>query len=179
MKIKIQELAEEDIGNIMDYWLNPINDEYHRNLGINNTNYKKFVRSHPPKYLKQIATKPIDRIHATAIVNVDGRKLGHILLNNIQNNECVRMHFHIWRNHSKIDSLGGTISLLSKVFPLSLSYFFNTYDINSIIGEVAVHNKPANFVLNRLGYTLEKTVMANYWDEDQLYNRYVFRRGEQ
>ena len=94
-RIGIVDLAEEDIASIMDYWFNPDNLDFHKSRSVSfNEQSMKELESYDEYLRGQIAMAPQNRSSTTVIVTMDGRKIGHVLLNNIHDPEKQRMHFH-------------------------------------------------------------------------------------
>jgi len=83
-------------------------------------------------------------------------------LNDIRDDEKLRVHFHPWPNALPSKSFGQAVLFWRQAIPLSMEHFFSTYGINEIIGDVSVNNKIANFCLKRLGHRPVEVVEETY-----------------
>ena len=175
--LAIRDIKESDIPLIMDYWFNPKNQEYHSRRGSFGEAQRAALANDAELLLAQTKTPLMSRRSTTAIVEYRGRAIGHVLLNDIHSNEKRRMHFHAWPNTARIQNLGSVLTFLPKIVLVALDYFFQSYDIEYIIGDISAGNEPANYVLARMGFLPEETVEATYLGEMGRYSRYKFHRG--
>lgn len=174
--IGVRDFTSADIEPMLEYWLSPENERYHRRRG---TDPSKWI---DPDRERRALTTVVEtaipeRSHSAAVVVYKGQPVGHLLLNDVKAPACRRMHFHMWRRKIERSSLTDTITLTKKIVSLSLEYFFTTHGIDEIVGDVAVSNGAANFVLRAMRIFPSETVDESYLGETQAYNRYVFKRA--
>lgn len=160
---------------MLDYWLNPANLPYHKKRG---TDPKLWLDAEKEtQYFNQLVDTPLlDRRGGAAVPVLNDKAIGHVLLNDWQDDGKRRLHFHMWRHLVTHETLGGSIKLAQKIIRLSVEYFLATYPVTDIIGDVAVSNRPANHVLKSMGMTPSETLQASYLGEMQPYYRYRFTR---
>lgn len=174
MQITFRDPTESDIDAIMDYWFNPLNLDYHNSRGGIDEAGWDLLRAQPERLRANTALPIAERKNTTAIILVDGRAIGHTLVNAIREPEKQRLHFHLWRHQMTLGGLGTTVSLFRYLVPAIVAHFTQVYDMPYVTGDVAVTNRPANFILQRLGYMPAETVLASYLGDTQEYNRYRF-----
>ena len=159
----------------MDYWLNPANESFHQKRGPFSDAQKQLLVSQPEKILAQIRIPEKDRMHTTAILEVHGRAIGHLVLNDIRDEAKRRIHFHLWRKTGINHGLNHAAKMWDEVICLAKDYFSLKYGLAEIIGDVSTKNKIANYVLAKLGYAPTETVMESYLGYEAAYNRFVFK----
>lgn len=172
--ITLRGVGKEDIPDILDYWFNPANRDYHMKRGSDPATFLSAERE-AAAYARTAETPLAERSSTTSVVLLDGKPIGHVLLNHFNDPEKCRMHFHVWRHRMPA---GDALPLISRIARESVRHFFETLPVQQITGDIAVANKPANFVLKRLGFTPSETLMCSYLGDSQLYNRYKFNRED-
>lgn len=174
--IAVRDFTLADIEPMLEYWLGSENEPYHRRRGTDPNTWIDPVRERRA-FTNMVATPIQERNHSAAVVLYRGQAVGHVLLNDLKNPAKRRMHFHMWRRKIKRTSLTATLVLTKKIVRNSLEYFFVTHGVDEIIGDVALSNAPANFVLRAMRIFPAAVVDEAYLGERQAYNRYVFNRG--
>lgn len=178
-RIEVQDLTENDIPMIMDYWFHPDNQDYHEKRGLDlHSEGAEILKQQPAILKKQIQIPVKDRKSTTAIIVLDGKKVGHVLLNNIQDEQSRRMHFHMWRHHLPKQNLGATTIILKQLIQESLKYFFQEFNLSNITGDISQSNKVALYVLSRAGFEPLTSVQASYLGQEGFYKRFTFRKED-
>ena len=173
----VRDITEDDIPYIMDYWFNPANQAFHQKRGPFSDEQKALLVSQPEKLRAQIAIPEQDRNHTTAILEIGGKPVGHVLLNDIRDDHARRVHFHLWRNAATVRGFNHASKIWADAIAASATYFFSRYDMKEIVGDVSVENKIANRLLDRMGYKPVSMIRASYLGYEADYNRYIIKNG--
>jgi hypothetical protein len=174
--VGVRDFSLTDIEPMLDYWLAPENRAYHLLRGTDPA-----VWIDPERERRALGavveTPPPERRHSAAVVTRHGQAVGHVLLNDVQDDVRRRLHFHMWRRKIERTSLTDTLRLTKIMARCALRHFFEAHAIDTIIGDIAVSNRPANFALRSMGIKPFATVEEEYLGIRQPYHRYVFSRA--
>lgn len=169
-----RDITEQDIPLMIDYWFNPDHQRYHEKRGAFGQAQVALLQNQEEIYKGQIETPIKERNYTTIILEKDLRQVAQVHLNDIRDDMTRRIHFHPWFKSLPNKSFGQAVRFWREAIPVSMNYFFSTYPISEIIGDVSVNNKIANFCLKKIGCISREVVQATYLGDEGLYNRYRF-----
>jgi RimJ/RimL family protein N-acetyltransferase len=154
--LSIRELRTSDIDSITDYWLTS-DQAYLERMGVDTT--KMPTREEWRDMLAAQLNTPLKEKKSYALIwEVDGQAIGHSNINKIIFGQEAYMHLHIW--HPQIRNKGYGVQLIR----LSLPYYFNNYQLQTLYCEPYVLNPAPNRTLDRAGFrTVKEYVTTPGW----------------
>jgi RimJ/RimL family protein N-acetyltransferase len=142
--LSVRELRTEDIDAIADYWLHA-DRTYLEGMGVDVAKMPR--REEWTEMLTgQLATPLKEKQSYALIWEVDGAAVGHSNINKILFGREAYMHLHLWK--PQVRKKGYGVQLVR----LSLPWFFNRYELQTLYCEPYALNPAPNRLLERAGF---------------------------
>ncbi len=147
-KLSVREISSEDIGFIIDYWLNA-EHAFLKSLGVD-------VSKIPSKkkwevLLSQQLNTPYEEKKSYCIIwQLNGKPIGHSNINKIIFGQEAFMHLHIWNSEVRKMGLG------TQLVKMSLPYFFKNMNLKKLYCEPYALNPAPNNTLKKVGFEFVK-----------------------
>ncbi|WP_281613007.1 GNAT family protein [Flammeovirga sp. SubArs3] len=144
----VREINTNDIQHIIDYWLKS-DHKYLQSLGVD---IQKLPSEEQLKTMlsKQISLEYKDKPSFAVIWEIDGKAVGHSNITDISFGNIANMHLHLWEKDVRQKGAG---TILVKQ---SLPFFFELFQLKSIICEPYAENPAPNKTLEKVGFKLIK-----------------------
>jgi len=144
MKLSIREITQNDIENIVNYFINS-DVEFLKGMGADKSKLPE--KNVWIKKLKTELKKPFQQMKFYYIVwLIDNQLAGHSNINNISFGKSANMHLHLWKGNNRKKGLGA--EFLKK----SLPYYFEHFKLEKLICEPFSKNIAPNKVLLKVGF---------------------------
>ncbi len=148
MKLSVREIEQQDIELIANYWLES-DPAFMESMGVELS--KLPAREFWYEMLRSQLDAPIeDKQSYATIWEADGKAIGHCNVNKIVFGKEAYMHLHIWDKTIRKKGYG------EQLVKMSLPYFFNNLNLETIYCEPYALNPAPNKTLAKLGFQLEK-----------------------
>lgn len=171
-KIRVRELASNDIMFIADYWLNSDKD-FLISMGVDLNQLP--TREGLTKMLNnQINLPDSEKASLAMILEVNGKPAGHCNVNGITYGQEATMHLHLWTSDNRQKGLGTTMVLKS------LPAFFDRLKLETLWCEPYSHNPAPNKTLKKIGFEFIKRYLTipGSLNFEQEVNRYKLTREQ-
>ena len=150
--LSIRPLREEDIPNIVRYWLEH-NDETLIQMGADKTKLtseKEFFSA-----LQTICNTPLEQAKAYYMIwLIDNKAVGYNALKDILKDEIAHMHLHMWDAAYRGKGYG------AKLFCMAACEFYNLFGLKTILCEPRTSNPIPNRMLTKIGFKKWKTYLS-------------------
>ena len=144
----VREIRKDDIGFICDYWHNS-DPKFLIGMGVDLQKIPS--RNQLSEFLVQQINAPFSKKSSYALIwNIDNIPAGHCNVNKIKFGEEGFMHLHLWKSSSRKKGLG------FQLVKLSLPYFFENLQLETIYCEPYSLNPAPNKLLKKLGFEFER-----------------------
>ncbi len=149
MKLSVRELKRDEIGIIVDYFVNA-EDSFLKGMGADKS--KLPTRDEWIEKLEFDFTKSYHEKDFYYIIWLqNGQAVGHSNINHIEFGNTATMHLHLWENSTRKKGLG--LYFLKMTVP----YYFKNLELQKLICEPYSKNIAPNKVLKKLGFELVRT----------------------
>lgn len=146
--LSIKQLDHSDVPFILDYWMNAT-PEYLRGMGADPA--KMPTSEDFSKMLTAQISTPIEQVKGLATIwLIDGERVGHCNVNQLEYGQRANMHIHLWNASLRTRGYG---QLLVKK---SIAYFFNKLHLKVLYCEPYALNPAPNKLLPKIGFTFVK-----------------------
>jgi RimJ/RimL family protein N-acetyltransferase len=147
-EITVREINLGDIDLIADYWLNS-DPQFLINMGVDLA--KLPGREALTNMLSEQINLPLHEKKSYALIwELNGRPVGHSNVNAISFGDHATMHLHIWQSNIRKQGLG------SQLVKMSLPFYFEKLELQTLICEPYALNPAPNKTLKKVGFTFEK-----------------------
>ncbi len=147
-EITVREINLGDINLIADYWLKS-EPEFLIGMGVDLA--KLPGREGLVNMLTEQINLPLQEKKSFALIwELNGRPIGHSNVNAIAFGNHATMHLHIWQTNIRKQGLG------SQLVKMSLPYYFEKLELQTLICEPYALNPAPNKTLEKVGFTFEK-----------------------
>ena len=169
-KLSVREIQEEDIDNIIHYWMNA-EPAFLTGMGVDlakiptATEWRNMLSAQIHQSMKEKQSYCI-------IWLVDGEPVGHSNVNKIIFGEEAYMHLHMWQ--SPLRKRGYGAELVRKTLP----YFFSNLQLQKIYCEPYSLNPAPNKTLEKVGFSFVKRYLTipGWLNFEQEVNRWELSR---
>ena len=149
MKLSVRELKRDEVGIIVDYFINA-EDSFLKGMGADKN--KLPTRDEWIGKLESDFTKSyIEKDFYYIIWLQNGQAVGHSNINHIEFGNTASMHLHLWENSTRKKGLG--VEFLRMTVP----YYFKNFELQKLICEPYSKNIAPNKVLKKLGFEFVRT----------------------
>ncbi len=163
-------LDVSDIPWVLDYWMNA-SPEYLRSMGADPE--KMPDKSQFEDMLLNQLNTPIESKNGLATIwMINGKRVGHCNVNQLEYGSHAHMHLHLWRPDQR--AKGNGTRLLSK----SIRMFFNELNLEKLYCEPYALNPAPNRILPKVGFTFVKKYrcIPGSINFEQEVNRWVMKK---
>ena len=169
-KLTIKLLDETDIPFVLDYWMNA-SPSYLAGMGAD---YNKFPSpcDFEKMLVKQIRT-PLEEAKGLATIwLINGERVGHCNVNQLEFGKRANMHLHLWNPSQRMKGYGKL--LLEK----SIAFFFHELELEILYCEPYVLNPAPNRILPKVGFEFVKKYRCTPGsiNFEQVVNQYIIKR---
>jgi len=170
-KLEVKLMDHSDIPFVLDYWMNASPD-YLESMGADfrkmpsRENFEKML-------LVQLETAIEEKNGLATIWMLDGKRVGHCNVNQLQYGEQANMHLHIWTPSLRQKGSG------QKFLKQSISLFFETLKLKTLYCEPAASNPAPNRTLPKVGFSFVKKYrcIPGAINFEQEVNRWVLKKS--
>ncbi len=172
MKLTVREIQANEIEKIVNYFVNADN-EFLKAMGADKSKLpekNEWIEKMEYEFKKSYREKEFYYI----IWLFDNQAIGHSNINNIEFGKSATMHLHLWNNDKRKSGLG--LDFLR----LTLSYYFENFELEKLICEPFSKNMAPNKVLKNLGFELIRTydTTPGWINFHQTVNRYELQKEQ-
>ena len=170
MKLSVRELKRDEIGIIVDYFVNA-EDSFLKGMGADKS--KLPTRTEWIEKLEFDFTKSYHEKDFYYIIWLqNGQAVGHSNINHIEFGNTATMHLHLWENSTRKKGLG--LDFLKMTVP----YYFKNLELQKLICEPYSKNIAPNKVLKKLGFEFVRTYETTPGQINflQMVNRYELKK---
>ena len=146
--LSVRELQAQDIPSIADYWLHADAD-YMKGMGVDLAKLPS-REEWEAMLTEQINTPLLEKKSYCIIWELDGRAIGHSNINKIVPGKEAFMHLHIWQPLVRRMGYG------TRFIHLSIPYFFQGYNLQTLYCEPYALNPAPNHTLEKAGFRFVK-----------------------
>ena len=148
MHLSVREIRKEELKLVIDYFLKS-SAKYLRGMGADNAKLPSRT-----KWLKELNLefgKPANQKEYYYLIWLeDDKPIGHSNINHIDFGKTAKMHLHLWQSSNRMKGMG-------EVFiKKSIPFYFNGFNLQTLICEPYAYNPAPNKVLPKLGFEFVK-----------------------
>jgi RimJ/RimL family protein N-acetyltransferase len=144
MKLSVREMTENEIGNMVDYFIDGDSD-FLKGMGADKSKFPKreeWISKLESDFKRTYAEKEFYYI----IWLIDEQPIGHSNINQIEFGKTATMHLHLWDNTKRKKGLGFQFLLMT------IPCYFENFNLEKLICEPFSKNVAPNLVLKKLGF---------------------------
>lgn len=171
-QLSVREMQRVDIPSIIRYWLTA-DEAFLKAMGVDTE--KMPAQEQWEQMLNEQINTPIEQKQSYCIIWLsDGMPIGHSNINKIVFGKEAYMHLHLWYNSIRQQGLG------SAFVKLTLPYFFNNYELETLYCEPYALNPAPNKTLEKTGFTFLKlhTTTPGWLNFEQEVNLWELKRED-
>ena len=170
MEVSVRPWVQEDIPNIVQYWMSISNADAER-MGCDLSRFpsaQEYARTLGEQL--RSATETATAFYSMWVVN--GDTIGFASLKNIRFGIRGEMHLHMWDPNHRGKGLGG------RLFCMSAIDFFDRYKVREIVCEPGASNPFPNRMLQKVGFPLtgSRVGRSSELSKELLLNTYSITR---
>ena len=170
MKLSVREITTNEIGTIVDYFINA-DREFLKGMGADKRKFPK--REEWTVLLASDFKKPNSKKEFYYIIwLLDGQPVGHSNINQIEFGTRATLHLHLWQPAKRKKGLG------EEFLKMTLPYYFKHFKLEKIICEPNSENVAPNSVLKKLDFEFIRSydTTPGWINFHQKVNRYELKR---
>jgi RimJ/RimL family protein N-acetyltransferase len=146
--LSVTPLSASDVPNLIRYWLEA-DAAFLEGMGVDLS--KMPSQSDWENSLQEQLSQAIpDKKSFCVIWKMDGQAVGHSNINKIQFGKEAFMHLHLWRSDIRQQGAG------SALVKMSLPFFFDNYQLETLFCEPYALNPAPNKTLEKVGFQFVK-----------------------
>ncbi|CAM1341193.1 GNAT family N-acetyltransferase [Tenacibaculum amylolyticum] len=148
MNLKVREIQEEDVNNLLDYWYTA-NENHLKKMGADIQKLPKRETFYNT-LMNQIVAQIEKKQSYVLIWEENGRSIGHTNATNIVFKKEAFMHLHVWETENRKKGSG---TLLVKK---SLPFYFEKLQLETLYCQPYALNPAPNKTLQKVGFEFVK-----------------------